>query len=50
MKERQKDYVLEHIIQMDESVRAITTDIQAFKNIRTQLFQKENQAREKGRG
>ena len=32
---------------MDESVRAITTDIQAFKNIRTQLFQKESQAREK---
>ena len=27
---------------MDESVRAITTDISAFKNIRTQLFQMEN--------
>lgn len=27
---------------MDESVRAIHTDIQAFKNIRTQLFQMEN--------
>ena len=35
VKERQKDYVLDQIIQMDESVRAINTDIQAFKNIRT---------------
>ena len=42
MKERQKDYILEQIIHMDESVRAITTDISAFKNIRTQLFQMEN--------
>ena len=41
MKERQKEFVLEQIILMDEGVRAITTDIQAFKNIRTQLFQKE---------
>lgn len=38
VKERQKDHVLEQIIQMDESVRAINVDIQAFKNIRTQLF------------
>jgi hypothetical protein len=42
MKERQKEFVLEQIIQMDESVRAVTTDISAFKNIRTQLFQIEN--------
>ena len=35
VKERQKDHVLEQIIQMDESVRAINVDIQAFKNIRT---------------
>ena len=27
---------------MDESVRAITTDIAAFRNIRTQMFQMEN--------
>ena len=42
VKERQKDYVLDQIIQMDESVRAINTDIQAFKNIRTQLFQRDS--------
>jgi hypothetical protein len=35
MKERQKEFVLEQIIQMDECVSAITTDISAFKNIRT---------------
>lgn len=42
MKERQKEFVFEQIIQMDESVRAINTDVMAFKNIRTQLFQMEN--------
>ena len=30
---------------MDESVRAVTTDIAAFKNIRTQLFQIENEVK-----
>jgi len=35
MKARQKEFVLEQIIHMDESVRAITTDIAAFRNIRT---------------
>jgi radical SAM superfamily enzyme len=32
---------------MDESVRAINTDIQAFKNIRTQLFQRESATKKK---
>ena len=42
MKERQKEFVLDQIIQLDEQVRGITTDIAAFKNIRAQLFQIEN--------
>ena len=44
MKERQKEFVLEQIIQMDELVRGITTDISAFKNIRTQLFHQEGES------
>lgn len=39
--------MLDQIIQMDESVRAINTDIQAFKNIRTQLLQRESNTKTK---
>ena len=34
LKEQQKDYILEQIIQMDESVQAICTDVQACRNLR----------------
>ena len=42
MKEQQKDYILEQIIQMDESVQAICTDVQACRNLRAQMFDRES--------
>jgi len=38
LKDKRKDFVLESLSQVDASVGAITTDVQAFKNIRNYLF------------
>ena len=34
LKDKRKDFVLESLSQIDASVSAISTDVQAFKNIR----------------
>ena len=39
LKDKRKDFVLESLSQIDASVGAISTDVQAFKNIRNYLFQ-----------
>ena len=38
LKDKRKDFVLESLSQIDASVGAISTDVQAFKNIRNYLF------------
>ena len=38
LKDKRKDFVLESLSQIDASVSAISTDVQAFKNIRNYLF------------
>lgn len=38
LKDKRKDFVLESLSQMDASIGSITTDVQAFKNIRNYLF------------
>ena len=38
LKDKRKDFVLESLSQLDASVEAISTDVQAFKNIRNYLF------------
>ena len=38
LKDKRKDFVLESLSQLDASVGAICTDVQAFKNIRNYLF------------
>ena len=43
MKERQKEQILEQIIQMDEVVQAILMDVKAAKGLRAQLFHREQQ-------
>jgi len=39
---KKQDYVVEHLIQLDESLREIATDISGFRNIRHRLFQVAN--------
>ena len=38
LKDKRKDFVLESLSQIDASVSAISSDVQAFKNIRNRLF------------
>ena len=38
LKDKRKDFVFEMLSQLDASVSAISTDVQAFKNIRNRLF------------
>ena len=38
LKDKRKDFVIESLSQIDASVSAISTDVQAFKNIRNYLF------------
>ena len=38
LKDKRKDFVMESLSQIDASVGAISTDVQAFKNIRNYLF------------
>jgi len=38
LKDKRKDFVLESLSQIDASVSGISTDVQAFKNIRNYLF------------
>ena len=38
LRDKRKDFVLESLSQIDASISAITTDVQAFKNIRNRLF------------
>ena len=38
LKDKRKDFVIESLSQIDASVGAISTDVQAFKNIRNYLF------------
>ena len=38
LKDKRKDFVLESLSQIDASIGAISTDVQAFKNIRNYLF------------
>ena len=38
LKDKRKDFVYESLSQIDASVCAISSDVQAFKNIRNRLF------------
>ena len=38
LRDKRKDFVLESLSQIDASVCAISSDVQAFKNIRNRLF------------